>query len=191
MVNSLNTLREYIKKDFSATGKSNFVRELFVSPIIRCLVLLRVNEYIYNKGAPVLLRVIPYLWFKRLSIRLGFSIPLNVIGSGLSIVHYGLLVISPHAKIGKNCRIHAGVNIGGAAGLVTKTADLKAPDIGNNCYIGPGAKIFGDIKIGDHCVIGANSVVNTSFNDNGITIAGVPAKKISNKSSKGMMLNEL
>lgn len=56
----------------------------------------------------------------------------------------------------------------------------ETPTIGNNCYIGPGAKIFGKIKIGDNVAIGANAVVNKDFPD-GVTIAGVPAKIVSNK----------
>lgn len=53
-----------------------------------------------------------------------------------------------------------------------------APRLGDNVYIGPGAKIFGPIEIGDNVAIGANAVVNKSFPDS-VTIAGVPAKIIS------------
>ena len=50
--------------------------------------------------------------------------------------------------------------------------------IGDNVWIGPGAKIFGKIFIADNIAIGANSVVNRSFAEQNITIAGIPAKKI-------------
>ncbi len=60
--------------------------------------------------------------------------------------------------------------------------------IGNNVYIGPGARIFGDIEIADGIAIGANAVVNRSFLEPGITIAGVPARKISDKGSKGLLI---
>lgn len=53
--------------------------------------------------------------------------------------------------------------------------------IGKHVYIGPGAKIFGDIYIADDIAIGANAVVNKSFTTPGITVAGVPAKIISDK----------
>ena len=106
-------------------------------------------------------------------------------------MHYGLLIVNTDARIGKNCRIHSGLNIGGAAGF-KKTGDSRryAPTIGDNTYIGRGAKIFGPINIGYDCVIGANAVVNKSFEDNNITIGGVPAKVISKKGSKGMV-NEI
>lgn len=69
-----------------------------------------------------------------------------------------------------------GVNIGTQAG----DKDL-APTLGNNIYIAPGAKLFGKIIIEDNIAIGANSVVNKDFLEKNISIAGVPARKISNK----------
>ena len=65
----------------------------------------------------------------------------------------------------------------------TTNGNKKAAKIGDNVYIGPGVKIVGDISIPDGTVIGANAVVNKSIYENGITVAGVPAKKISNKNS--------
>jgi serine O-acetyltransferase len=50
-------------------------------------------------------------------------------------------------------------------------------------YIAPGAKIYGAIEIADNIAIGANAVVNKSFLEPNITIAGVPARKISDKGS--------
>lgn len=54
------------------------------------------------------------------------------------------------------------------------------PVIGDNVFISPGVKMFGDIRIGNNIVIGANSVMNRSFEEDNICIAGVPARKISN-----------
>ena len=58
--------------------------------------------------------------------------------------------------------------------------DNTSPKIGNNVWIGPGARIYGNITLGDNVVVGVNSVVNKSFPSN-ITIAGVPARIINNK----------
>lgn len=112
-----------------------------------------------------------------MSVHLGFSIPLNVFGPGLCIAHRGTIVINKNARVGENCRIHACTNIG------SNRDDVSAPQIGNNVYIGPGAKIFGDVVIADNIAIGANSVVNKSFYEKGISIAGIPAKKINTKGS--------
>jgi serine O-acetyltransferase len=105
--------------------------------------------------------------FQKLSYKLGYSIPINVFGPGLALPHYGTIIINKAARIGANCRMHCSVNIG------------AAPVLGNDCYIGPGVKIYGEITIADNVAIGANAVVNKSFTESNITIAGVPAKKIS------------
>ena len=62
------------------------------------------------------MRLIEKFRFHQLSLRLGFSIPINVFGPGLAIVHYGTIVVSNGAKIGANCRIHEGVTIGATNG---------------------------------------------------------------------------
>lgn len=110
-----------------------------------------------------------------LSLLLGFSIPPNVFGKGLSIAHRGTIVVNSHTRIGDNCRIHTCVNIGTMPGV-----SAAAPIIGNNVYIGPGVKIYGKISIASGIMIGANAVVNKSFDEENICIAGVPASKISN-----------
>ncbi|NRB81599.1 MAG: serine acetyltransferase [Saccharospirillaceae bacterium] len=158
------------QSDFKATLKAKFFNEIW-----RYQRLLRKQEYYKNCKKGVLSSVIQ-LWLeytrKRLGNRLGFSIPCNVFGPGLSIAHVGTIVVNPKAKIGKNCRIHVCVNIGAA-----KDQDV-APVIGNNVYIGPGAKLFGAITLGDNISIGANAVVNKSFPEGNCTLVGVPAKKV-------------
>jgi len=138
---------------------------------------LRSIEYLYNvRRGNIICRIwLFYLEIKnhRLATRLGFSIPKNVFGAGLCLVHYGTIVVSKDAKIGENCRIHPSTSIGYYNG---------APTIGNNVYIGPGAKLFGNISIGNNVTIGANAVVNTDVPDN-VTVGGIPAKIISKKSS--------
>ncbi|MBX2827780.1 MAG: serine acetyltransferase [Flavobacteriaceae bacterium] len=184
---TIKELRQFLRYDRIAQGGGNFYRKFLASPVFRFTVLLRINEYLVNNSIPMLLRIIPYFWYRRISVRLGFSIPFNVFDYGLGIVHYGLLIVNPDTRVGSNCRIHAGVNIGGSAGF-RKPGDTAryAPTIGSNCYIGPGAKLFGPITIGDNSVIGANAVVNKSFEGN-CTIGGVPAKVLSDKNSEGMV----
>lgn len=140
---------------------------------------MRLLEYLANTRKPALLRLPLIFWYRRLSVRLGFSVAPGIFGPGVAIVHYGLLVVDPTTRVGRNCRIHAGVNIGGAANFVDSAeAHLHSPRIGDNVYIGPGAKLYGPIVIGDNCVIGANAVVTRSFEEAGLTLAGVPARII-------------
>lgn len=142
-------------------------------------VYLRYHEYYHNTTSHsfihrLLLRYYRYkhhLWGRRL----GFEVPINVFDGGLRINHIGYLVVNPYARIGKYCDIHQGVNIG-QQGMHRD----DVPTLGDNVWIGPGAKLFGKIYIPDDCQIGANAVVNKSVEEAGITIAGVPARKVSN-----------
>ena len=91
--------------------------------------------------------------------------------------------------MGENCRCHIGVNIGASGYLKTALIDEQtAPIIGKNCYIGPGAKIYGPIHLADGIAIGANAVVNKSCSTGSVTLAGIPATIISEKGSDGMIV---
>ena len=114
-----------------------------------------------------------------MGLTLGFSIPRNVFGPGLSLAHRGPIVVNDEVRVGENCRISHCVTIGTSPSSVN-----LAPRIGNNVFIGPGAVIVGPIEIADGIAIGANSYVDRSFTEQGITIAGVPARKISDKGQK-------
>jgi serine O-acetyltransferase len=144
--------------------------------------MLRRLEYVTNCPRSSFQRIFVAILFRRLSRRLGFTIPINVFGPGLSIAHYGTIVVNHGSRVGSNCRLHVGVNIGTEAG---KSAE--APTIGDNSYIGPGAKLFGKIEIGPNTAIGANAVVNRSFPEGNATLGGIPAKIISQKSSCGLL----
>lgn len=99
-------------------------------------------------------------------MQLGFSIPLNVCGPGLCILHYGSIVVSRHARIGENCTLNSAVNIG-----VSPTSP-GAPRIGNDVYIGPGAKLWNDIVIADGVTIGANACVSKGITEQGAVVIG-------------------
>ncbi len=170
----------------AATGLGVILRD----PVNLFMFLLRAKEWTVNAPVPAIIRLPVALLFRRQSVRLGFSIPPNTFGPGLAIVHYGPIVVNCNARIGANCRTHVCVNIGGAGGLVdAETARGLAPVLGDEVYIGPGAKIFGPVRIADRCAIGANAVVNRSFDEPGCSIAGVPARIISKKGSAGMILS--
>lgn len=115
---------------------------------------------------------------QKLSVKLGYAIPRNVFGPGLSIAHGGPIIVHSKALVGENCRIDRCVSIGSIH------YPAAAPIIGNNVFIGPGSVIDGAIEIADGIAIGANSYVNKSFKEPNITIAGCPAKKISDKGSQ-------
>ncbi len=181
MITSKKTYKQYLESDKAALGiYDNNVKLKLKNLISKDYIwqyqkTLRKLEYYNNcKKNGVGLFSFYYLKykFKKLSLKLGFSIPINVFGPGLAIVHYGTIVINSNTKVGKNCRIHACTNIGASGGKP------EAPQIGDNVYIGPGAKIYGDIELGNNIAISANAVVNKSFKKDNILLAGNPAKII-------------
>ena len=176
MINSKADLILYLKEDqISLNYESRRHPRVFSDEIWKFERAMRRAEYYYNVyGAHSPFYLIAKLRYKKLSLKLGFSIPLNVFVPGLSIAHYGTIVVNGRARVGSNCRLHADTLIGG------KVGDTGYPIIGDNCYIGCGAKIFGDISIGNNVKIGANAVVNKSCGDN-VTLVGIPAKPIVNK----------
>jgi serine O-acetyltransferase len=183
IIKSKKDYRLFVDSDRRSLGLTSKRNWLMLNEVLVFQIRLRRLEFALNCSKnPIRLLIRRYL-YRRTSIRLGFSISPNTIGPGLSIAHRGAIVVNGGSRIGANCRLHVGVNIGTEAGK----AD-SAPTIGDNCYIGPGAKIFGPITIGSGTVIGANAVVNKSHSAGNQTIAGVPAAVISNKSSEGLLI---
>jgi serine O-acetyltransferase len=178
MIRSKRDYKYYLEADRVALRIAKGQRTLF-REIWKFERLLRRVEYLLNCRPPFFfVRIaLAKIRFRNLSIKLGIDIPPNVCGPGLSIAHRGTIVVNANSMIGANCRIHPCVVIGATGG------SAQAPKIGNNVYIGPGAKIFGSIEIADGIAIGANAVVNKTFLEIGVTIAGIPAKKISDNSS--------
>lgn len=109
--------------------------------------------------------------YKLVQILTGIEFPCEVeIGEGFVIDHFGGIVVSGYAKFGHHCRIRNGVVVG-----LKNVEDPCAPVFGDYVDIGAGAKILGNIKIGNHVTIGANAVVLCDVPDNSIAV-GVPAK---------------
>lgn len=175
MIKSKQDYEYYLECDRKAINTKRTKPRMYSDSIWKWTRLLRKLEYIKNckKG---LIGKISYnyyrLKFNKASKKLGFSIGINVFGPGLAIFHYGTIIVNSSARIGKNCRLYNGVNI--ARGVV----------VGDNCYIAPGVKILADVSLSDNLQIGANAVVSKSFEEPNMTIAGVPAKKISDKGSR-------
>ena len=176
MIMSKKDLMHYLIEDKKALGAGG-IKDYFIHDIWRFQRILRKTEYKNNTAKNKLQKVIALIYRYRLSRygrKLGFSIPVNTFGAGLSIAHRGTIVVNGNERVGQRCRIHVCVNIGASA-----SNSNDAPILGNDCYIAPGVKIYGDVILGDNTAIGANAVVNKSFPKGNQTIAGMPANVIS------------
>ena len=189
MIQSKADLKRYLEQDRIALYKTRKRPRIAGDEIWQYEILLRKTEYYKNcHKTPIGKAISVWLHFrlrKKGRKLCGFHIPPNAFEEGLSIAHWGPIVVHPSAHIGKNCRIHQSVTIGATNG------QSQAAIIGDNVFIGPCSSIIGDIKIGNDIAIGANSVVTKSFTDDGITIAGTPAKKISDNNSHSNLAPEL
>ncbi|PLS01519.1 serine O-acetyltransferase [Neobacillus cucumis] len=104
--------------------------------------------------------------------------PQAIIGKNFFIAHGDGIVIGAGVIIGDNCIIYHQVTIGvGRDSKFNKNgaADDKYPRIGNNVTIYAGAKVVGDINVGDNCEIGANAALTKDVPSN-VIVGGIPAK---------------
>lgn len=175
MIKTKEQLETCIKTESDILKDEKSLKNVFFPKLsLQFLKALRIFEYHYNSTGVFhkIACLFAYRKYYRLMCKSGISIPKNTCDIGLTLYHHGSIVINSATRIGKNCCIMNNVNIG------TNNGGDKAPQIGNNVYIGPGAVLFGDIIIADGCYIGANTVVTKSFLEPHSVIVGVPAKII-------------
>jgi serine O-acetyltransferase len=99
--------------------------------------------------------------------------PGATIGRRLFIDHGMGIVIGETSEIGDDVLMYQGVTLGGTG----KEAGKRHPTIGNEVVIGTGAKILGNIRVGDHVKVGAGSVVVRSVPSHS-TVVGVPGRVV-------------
>ena len=144
----------------------------FQYPGLRALILFRFAKKIREKG----LRIIPALLVRFCRFTCNVDIELGAdIGFGLKMPHCLGIVIGGKSVVGANCIIMQGVTLGGNMGKSSQ--GNTQPIIGDNVFIGPGAKILGPVSIGSEAKIGANAVVINDIHDSTVAV-GVPAREI-------------
>ena len=183
IIKTINELKYYICSDAYRYGADSFINicKLYLTTIaFRYIVWLRICCYLKGKRLHGLLWLYANIRLRNLSKVSGIQIPsCTQIGPGFYIGHFGTIVINGFATIGKNVNISQEICIGRA-----NRGDKKGvATIGDEVYIGPGAKIVGAVRIGNNVAIGANAVVTKDVPDNAV-VAGVPAKIISMEGSK-------
>jgi serine O-acetyltransferase len=126
----------------------------------------RANHWLWTHGLRLAARWLSQ-WARLLT---GIEIhPGAQIGRRFFIDHGMGVVIGETAIVGDDVTLYQGVTLGGTG----KEKGKRHPTIGNGVVIGSGAKVLGDIRIGDNSRIGAGSVVLRDVPENS-TIVGVP-----------------
>lgn len=122
----------------------------------------------YYKHSNRLLFCFYHRKFRKLGIKLGFSIGYNTLGYGVVIPHYGTIVVGGTNRIGNYAVLHTSTCISDNGKI-----------IGDAMYLATGVKMTSKLVLGDNVSIGANSLVNKDFGS-GVMIAGCPAKVLKN-----------
>lgn len=183
MIRNKEDYKEYLHRDmgfYYAYGpKVRFFYWLFRDPyylIAKYIRLLRCEEYHGNcvKSRSLYHTLMCWQALTRKNIlgnKLGFKIPRNCMGPGLTIYHHGQIIINEDARVGADCQLHGGNCIGNNG----KTQ--AAPQIGDRLDLGIGACIIGNVTLGNGVTVGANAVVVKSEPESDVTLVGVPARK--------------
>ncbi len=141
---------------------------MFTYSGVRAMAYYRLANNVHRLGLTFAARFISQ-WARWLT---GVEIhPGATIGSGIFIDHGMGVVIGETTVIGKNVTLFQGVTLGGTG----KQKGKRHPTLGNDVVVGAGAKVLGNIHVGDHVSIGANAVVLHDVPDNS-TVVGVPGR---------------
>ncbi len=158
------------------------ILQLLIGESYKYIFWMRTCKYaVGNRFLRYTIYPIARLMLRKYTYKFGMCIPFRTeIGSGFYIGHFGGIFVHPYCRIGNNCNISPGVTLGQS----NRGKNMGYPIIGDNVYIGPGAKVVGAVKVGNNVAIGANCVVTRDVPDNAVVV-GVPGKVISSAGSKG------
>jgi serine O-acetyltransferase len=148
----------------------SYIEIFFCYPGLHAILAHRVAHKLWQGKVPFFPRFISQMsrFFTGIEIHPGATI-----GRRFFIDHGMGVVIGETAEIGDDCLLYQGVTLGGTGNEKGK----RHPTLGNGVVVGTGAKVLGNIKIGDHVKIGAGSVVVHPVPDHS-TVVGIPGRVV-------------
>jgi len=162
-------MRHEIKAAFERDPAARNIFELLLLyPGLHAIMIYRIANVFYKLRIPFIPRLLSQMGRFLTGIEIH---PGAKIGKGLFIDHGMGVVIGETTIIGEDVTIYQGVTLGGTG----KEKGKRHPTIGNDVVIGTGAKVLGNITIGDYVNIGANAVVIKDVPPNS-TVVGVPGR---------------
>ncbi|MFC1576116.1 serine O-acetyltransferase [Candidatus Omnitrophota bacterium] len=147
---------------------TSFLEVLLTYSGLHALIFYKIAHRLFKMKLPFFPRLISQgaKWLTGIEIHPGAEL-----GKGFFIDHGMGVVIGETSVVGENVTVFQGVTLGGTG----KERGKRHPTLGNNIVVGTGAKILGDIKVGDNSYIGANAVVIKDVPPNS-TVVGVPGR---------------
>ncbi|MEA5618675.1 serine O-acetyltransferase [Cronbergia sp. UHCC 0137] len=167
----LSTLRADFRIIFERDPAArNWLEVLFCYPGLQALTFYRLAHWLSSIGLPLIPRLISHIARFLTGIEIH---PGATIGQGVFIDHGMGVVIGETAIVGDYALIYQGVTLGGTG----KESGKRHPTLGENVVVGAGAKVLGNIQIGNSVRIGAGSVVLRDVPSD-CTVVGVPGRII-------------
>jgi len=167
----LTTIRRDIQSVFDRDPAARSVLEILLCyPGLHAVWAHRTSHWLWTHNFKLLARWVSQLarGFTGIEIHPGAKI-----GNGFFIDHGMGVVIGETAELGDNVTLYQGVTLGGTG----KEKGKRHPTLGNHVVVGTGAKVLGNIRIGDHVKIGAGSVVVHPVPDHS-TVVGIPGRVV-------------
>jgi serine O-acetyltransferase len=165
------TIREQIDTVFQRDPAARSVVEILLCyPGVHAVLLHRMAHRLYSSGWYTLARMVSQLSRTLTGIEIH---PGARIGKRFFIDHGMGVVIGETSEIGDDVLMYQAVTLGGTG----KEQGKRHPTIGNGVVLGTGAKILGNIRIGDYAKVGAGSVVVRPVPDHS-TVVGVPGRVV-------------
>jgi serine O-acetyltransferase len=157
----------------------SLIEIVFCYPGFHAVVLHRFAHKLYSWGVPFFPRFISQAgrFFTGIEIHPGATI-----GRRFFIDHGMGVVIGETAEVGDDVLLYQGVTLGGTGNEKGK----RHPTLGNSVVVGAGAKVLGNIRIGDHVKIGAGSVVVKPVPDHS-TVVGIPGRVVRTRGENGVL----
>ena len=171
-------IREQIDTIFDRDPAAKSVLEILLCyPGFHAILLHRISHRLYKWNVPLLPRVLSQ--FSRFLTGIEIH-PGATIGRRFFIDHGAGVVIGETAEIGDDVLLYQGVTLGGTGHEKGK----RHPTLGDHVVVGTGAKVLGNILIGNHVKIGAGSVVVRPAPDYS-TVVGVPGHIVRTRTDSG------
>jgi len=167
MIGLTQSIREDIAAVFERDPAArSYLEVLLCYPGLHALWFHRINHWLWTHNLRLVARWLSQWarFFTAIEIHPGAQI-----GHRLFIDHGMGVVIGETSIVGDDVTLYQGVTLGGTG----KEKGKRHPTIGNGVVVGTGAKVLGNIVVGDNCRVGAGSVVLRSIPENS-TIVGVP-----------------
>jgi serine O-acetyltransferase len=171
------TLKEDLRRNLQDYEASSGLRRLLLGLTlnsVHALMLIRFQFWCARHHLPTFPAAKFLFWFFGIEIS-----KMSKIGPGLRLPHPMGIIIAPNVSLGRRCDVYADVR------LVLAHGAKKGPTIGDHVFLGDGAKVVGDVTVGNDAVIGVSTVVTKDIPPNATAI-GIPARVIDEHNQRAL-----